>query len=51
MKSWLQDDAIEMCSINNEEKFAVVEIFITTLKHKIYKYMTSVLTNVYKCVY
>ena len=36
-----------MSSIHNEEKSAVVERFIRTLKTKIYKYMTSVSKNVY----
>ena len=46
MKSWLQDNDVEMCSIHKEEKSAVGERFIRTLK-KIYKYMTSVSKNVY----
>ena len=41
-KPWLQDSDIEMCSIHNEGKTAVVERFISTLKNKIYKYITSV---------
>ena len=36
-----------MYSIHNEEKSVVAERFIRTLKTKIYKYMTSVLKNVY----
>ena len=32
MKSWLQDNDIEMCSMNNEGKSAVDEKFIRTLK-------------------
>ena len=36
-----------MCSIHNEGKSVVAEIFIRTLKTKIYKYMTSVSKNVY----
>ena len=42
MKSWLQDDDIEMYSTHNEGKSVAAEIFIWTLKNKIYKYMTSV---------
>ena len=38
---------IEMYSIHNEGKSVVAERFIRTLKTKIYKYMTSVLKNVY----
>ena len=36
-----------MYSIHNEGKSVVAEIFIRTLKTKIYKYMTSVSKNVY----
>ena len=36
-----------MYSTDNERKSLVAERFITTLKNKIYKYMTSVSTNVY----
>ena len=36
-----------MYSIHNEGKSVVAERFIRTLKTKIYKYMTSVLKNVY----
>ena len=36
-----------MHSIHNEGKSVVAERFIKTLKTKIYKYMTSVLKNVY----
>ena len=34
MKSWLQDNDIEMHSTHNEEKSAVAEIYIITLKNK-----------------
>ena len=47
MKSWLEDNGIEMYSTYNERKFVVAERFIRTLKDKIYKYMTSVSKNVY----
>ena len=47
MKSWLQDNDIEMYSIYNEGKSVVAERFITNLKTKIYKYMTSISKNVY----
>ena len=46
-KKWLQDNDIVMCSTQNEGKSAVAERFIRTLKSKIYKYMTSILKNVY----
>ena len=36
-----------MYSIHNEGKSVVAERFIRTLKTKIYKYMTSILKNVY----
>ena len=36
-----------MYSIHNERKSVVAERFIRTLKTKIYKYMTSILKNVY----
>ena len=47
MKSWLQDNDIEIYSTHNERKFAVAERFIRTLKNKIYKYMISISNNVY----
>ena len=40
MKSWLQNNDIEMYSAQNEGKFLIVGSFITTLKNKIYKWMT-----------
>ena len=40
-------DDIEMYSIHNEKKSVVAKRFLRTLKTKIYKYMTSVLKNVY----
>ena len=36
-----------MYSTHNEGKSVVAERFIKTLKHKIYKYMTAILKNVY----
>ena len=42
-----QKNALEMYSIHNEGKPVVAERFVTTLKNKIYKYMTSVSKNVY----
>ena len=47
MKSRLEKNAIEMHSTHNEEKSAVAESFIRTLKNKIYKYMTSISKNVH----
>ena len=47
MKSWLEKNDTEMQSTHNEGKSAVTERFITTLKNKTYKYMTSILKSVY----
>ena len=47
MKLFLQNDNIEMYSTHNEGKSLVAEIFIRTLKNKIYKHMTSISKNVY----
>ena len=47
LKKWLQDNDIVVYSTNNEGKSVVAEIFIRTLKSKIYKYMTSISKNVY----
>ena len=47
IKSWQEKNAIEMYSTHNKLKFAAAEIFITTLKNEMYKYMTSVLKRVY----
>ena len=42
IKSFLQNDDIEMYSTQNEEKSVIAERFIRTLKNRIYKHMTSV---------
>ena len=42
IKSWLEKNDIQMYSTHNEEKSVVDERFITTLKNKNYKYMTSI---------
>ena len=42
MKSWLEKNDIEIYSTHYEGKSIVGEGLITTLKIKIYKYMTSV---------
>ena len=47
MKSWLEQNAIEMNSTHNEGKSVITERFIRILKNKIYKYITSILKNVY----
>ena len=44
MKSWLKDNNIEM---HNQRKYVVADIFITTLKIKIYKHMTLISRNLY----
>ena len=45
MKSWWQDNGIEMYLTHNEEKSVVAERFIKTLKTKSYKDMTAVSKN------
>ena len=47
MKLWLQDNHMEMYSIHNEGYSAVAERFITILRKKVCKYITSVSKNVY----
>ena len=47
IKSWLQDNDIEMYSTHHEGKCFVDKKFIRTLKNKIYKFMTSTSKNVY----
>ena len=47
IKSWLQDNDIQMYSTHSKEKSVVAEIFIRILKNKIYKYVTSISKNVY----
>ena len=47
MKSCLKDNDAEMYSIYNEGKSVVAERFVGTFKSKIYKYMISILENVY----
>ena len=46
MKSWLQDNDIEIYSTHNEGKSVAAAKFIRTLKNKIYKYMTSLCKNI-----
>ena len=45
MKSWLQENDIEIFSTRLEGKSVVAIRFIRTLKTKIYKYMTSISKN------
>ena len=47
MKSWLENNDIEMYSTHNEGKSVVAERFIRTIKNKIYKHMNSTSKNVY----
>ena len=42
MKLWLQENDIAMYSTHNEEQSVVGERFISILKNKTYKYMTSI---------
>ena len=46
MKSWLQDNNMEMYSTDIVGKSVVAERFMRTLKNKICKYTTSILKNV-----
>ena len=48
MKSLLENNATEMCSIHNEGKAVIAERFVRNLKNKIYKYMISISK---KCAY
>ena len=45
MKSWLQDNGIEMFSTYNEGKYVVAERCVETLENKIYKYMNLLSNN------
>ena len=47
MKSWSDDNNIEIRSTNNEKKSVNVERFIRILKNKVNKYMSSISKNVY----
>ena len=47
MKSWLEDNGMEMYSTHNEGKSVVAERSIRNLKNKICKYMTSLSKNMY----
>ena len=47
IKSFLQNNDIEMYSTHNEGKSIIAERSIRALKNKIYKYMTSVSKNVH----
>ena len=47
MKSWIQDNNLEMYSIHNEGKSVVAEKIFRELKTKIYKHMISISKNVY----
>ena len=47
MKSWLQDDDIEIYSAHNKEASVVDKRFIRTLKKKIYNCMTSISISLY----
>ena len=47
MKSWLEKNATKMYLTHREGRSGVAERFITTLKNKVYKYMTSISKNIY----
>ena len=42
LKSWLENNGIEIYSTHNEGKSVVAESFIRTSKNKIYKHITAV---------
>ena len=42
MKSWLQDNDIEICSKHNEGKSVAAKRFIISFKNKMHRYMTSI---------
>ena len=48
VKSWLQDNDVEMYLTHSKRKYVVAETLIKTSNKEIYKYMTS-LTK--KCLY
>ena len=50
MKSWLQDNEIEMYSMRNEVKSIAAEKFILILRDNVYKYVTSIFKNKYLVV-
>ena len=47
MKSFLQNNGIEIYSTHSERKSVIAERLSRSLKNKIYKYMTSVSKNLY----
>ena len=47
MKSFFQNNNIDMNSTHNEGKFSATKKFIRTLKNKLHKYMTLISKNVY----
>ena len=50
IKSFLQNNDIEMYSTHNERKYVIVERLMRTLRNKIYKYMNLNSKNVYYIV-
>ena len=47
MKSWLEDDSIEIYSAHKEGKSIVIERSVKTLQSKVYKYMTLISNNMH----
>ena len=47
MKSWLEQNGIEMYSTHNKGKPVAAGRFIRIFKNKVYKYMASVSKNAY----
>ena len=46
MKSWLQGNNMEICSIIGGSKTVIAERYIRSLNNKIYKHVTTVSKNV-----
>ena len=46
MKSWLEDNDIEMHFTHNEEKSVAAKTFIRTLENKIYRCLASISKNI-----
>ena len=47
MKSWLQDNDLEMYLTYNEGKSVVTERLVRTLKNKIYIWLISIYDNIW----
>ena len=47
MKSWLQDNVMEMHSTHNEKKYVVTERFTRTLENQTYNNLTAISRSLY----